>query len=82
MQREYVVPRIRETIPVVTAALIVAQQLVAEQGRYDLVRAAVTEIGDGVDQREGDELSIFHPGFDRVQYAEVLTIHRAHYGGI
>ncbi|KAL3777620.1 hypothetical protein ACHAW5_006771 [Stephanodiscus triporus] len=82
VQRQDVVSGIRQSVSVVAAALIVTQQLVAQQGRHDLVRPAVSEVRYGVYQGEGNELAIFHAGFDCVQDAEVLTVHRAHHGRI
>mmetsp|Transcript_35498 Transcript_35498/g.85649 ORF Transcript_35498/g.85649 Transcript_35498/m.85649 type:complete len:225 (-) Transcript_35498:140-814(-) len=65
VQRQDVVSRIRQAVPVVAAALIVAQQLVAQQARDNLVGAAVAEVGYRVDQGDWHEGVIFHARFDR-----------------
>mmetsp|Transcript_50290 Transcript_50290/g.151395 ORF Transcript_50290/g.151395 Transcript_50290/m.151395 type:complete len:310 (+) Transcript_50290:1371-2300(+) len=51
VQRQNVVSRVGQSISVVSARSIVTEELVPQQGREDLVRPSVAQMGEGRDQR-------------------------------
>mmetsp|Transcript_4917 Transcript_4917/g.11028 ORF Transcript_4917/g.11028 Transcript_4917/m.11028 type:complete len:420 (-) Transcript_4917:93-1352(-) len=79
VQGEDVVAAVGEAVAVVAAALVVAEELVAEEGGEDFGGAAVAEVGEGIDEGDGDEGVGFHARFDGGQHSEVGGGHGAHY---
>lgn len=49
IQRQYIVPAIRQTVPVVPARTIVRDQFIAEEILEEFVGAAVSQVGEGGD---------------------------------
>ena len=66
LDREEIIPQRRQPVPVVLLVLMV-YELVFQQLPDQLIRPAVLESADGVDQLHRHQLVVFHAHFDRHQ---------------
>jgi hypothetical protein len=80
VQCQNVIAGIREAVTIVAPLFgLVADQLVAQQGRDYLVTSTVPKIRKGRHQRTRHQSVILHALFHSLQHSKVIPVHRTHH---